>query len=87
MPQHFRLEFRNVNTAAPVLVRRVDESHSNSLAAYRAMGSPRYPTQAQVEKLNRESALAAPEVATMKNGVIDLDIPVNGLAILELSRW
>ena len=43
-------EFRNVNAAAPVLVRRVDEKHSNSLAAYRAMGSPRYPTQAQIDQ-------------------------------------
>ena len=86
-PQHFRLEFRNVNAAEPVLIRRVDESHSNSLAAYRAMGSPRYPTQAQIEQLNRESVLAAPEVVTMKNGVIELDVPVNGLAVLELSRW
>ncbi len=86
-PQHFRLEFRNVNAAEPVLVHRVDENHSNSLAAYRAMGSPRYPTQAQIEQLNRESALAAPEVAPMKNGAIDLGVPVNGLAVLEVSRW
>ena len=87
VPQHFRLEFRNVNTAEPVIVRRVDENHSNSLAAYRAMGSPRYPTQAQIEQLNRESALAAPEAATMKNGAIELEVPVNGLAVLEVSRW
>ncbi len=86
-PQHFRLEFRNVKTAEPVLVRRVDENRSNSLAAYRAMGSPRYPTQAQIEQLNRESALAAPEAATMKNGAVDLEVPVNGLAVLEVSRW
>jgi xylan 1,4-beta-xylosidase len=51
------------------------------------MGSPRYPTQAQIEQLNRESALAAPEVAAMKNGAIELEVPVNGLAVMEVSRW
>jgi xylan 1,4-beta-xylosidase len=67
-----------------VLIRRVDEKHSNSLAAYRAMGSPKYPTQAQIDQLNRESALAAPEAATLTNGTLELDVPVNGLVLLEL---
>ena len=66
--QHLRLEFRNVNAGAPVLIRRVDEKHSNSLAAYRTMGSPWYPTQTQIEQLNRESALAPAEITTLKNG-------------------
>ena len=86
-PQHFRLEFRNVDSTAPVLIRRVDEKHSNSLAAYRAMGSPRYPTQAQIEQLNRESTLAPPEITTLKNGGLEIDVPVNGLAVLEILRW
>jgi xylan 1,4-beta-xylosidase len=85
--QHFRLEFRNVKAGAPVLIRRVDEKHSNSLAAYRAMGSPQYPTQAQVEQLNRESALTPPEITTLKNGALEIDVPVNGLALLEIEPW
>jgi xylan 1,4-beta-xylosidase len=86
-PQHFRLEFKNVNASGTVLISRVDEKHSNSLAAYRAMGSPRYPTQAQIEQLNRESALAPPEATTLKNGALELDVPVNGLVLLEIPRW
>ena len=61
-----RLEFRNVNAAAPVLVRRVDEKHSNSLAAIVRWAAPRYRTQAQIDQLNRESALAPAEVTTLK---------------------
>jgi xylan 1,4-beta-xylosidase len=86
-PQHMRLEFRNVGSTAPVFIRRVDGKHSNSLAAYRAMGSPRYPTQAQIEQLNRESTLAPPEITTLKNGGLEIDVPVNGLAVLEIPRW
>ncbi len=83
---HMRLEFRNVSASAPFLIRRVDEKHSNSLAAYRAMGSPRYPTQAQIEQLNRESALTPAEIAILKNGVLELDVPADGLALLEIQR-
>jgi xylan 1,4-beta-xylosidase len=86
-PRHVRLEFQNVNAAGTVWIRRVDEQHSNSLAAYRAMGSPKYPTPAQVEQLNRESALAPPEVTTLKGGALEFDLPINGLMLLEIPRW
>jgi xylan 1,4-beta-xylosidase len=86
-PHHFRLNVQNVKSSATVLVSRVDEKHSNSLAAYRAIGSPRYPTQAQIEQLNRESALVPPEAATLTNGALELDVPVNGLVLLEIPRW
>jgi xylan 1,4-beta-xylosidase len=86
-PRHLRLEFQKVNAAGTVWIRRVDEQHSNSLAAYRAMGSPKYPTPAQVEQLNRESALAPPEVTTLKGGSLELDLPINGLMLLEIPRW
>src|SRR5580693_4043474 len=38
-----RLIFTNVPSDAALLVSRVDDEHGNALAAYRAMGSPRYP--------------------------------------------
>lgn len=86
-PQHVRLEFRNVRPTAEVLISRVDGKHSNTLAIFQAMGSPRYPTPAQIDQLNRESALASPEATVLKNGVLELDLPVNGLALLEIPRW
>lgn len=85
--QHVRLQFRNVKAAAAVFISRVDEKHSNSFAAYQAMGRPKYPTQVQIDQLNRESALAPPEGTTLKNGVLELDLAVNGLALLEIPRW
>jgi xylan 1,4-beta-xylosidase len=85
-PRHIRLEFQNVDPAAEVLIHRVDEKHSNSLALYRTMGSPQYPTQAQVEQLNRESALAAPELTTLHNATMELDLPVNALWLLEIRK-
>ncbi len=53
------------------------------MTAYRAMGSPRYPTQAQIEALNKASTLPAPETERLKGGVLELTLPVNGLAVIE----
>ncbi len=87
MPRHLRLEFRNIRPDATVLIRRVDETHSNSLAAYRAMGSPQYPTQSQIEQLNRENALAPAELKALHNGAMELDLPANALLLVELRKY
>jgi hypothetical protein len=36
-----------------------------ALGAYVALGSPRYPTQEQIEKLNLTSELGSPETASL----------------------
>ena len=38
-------------------VERIDDDHGNVLPRYEAMGKPLDPTSAQVEQLNRETAL------------------------------
>ncbi len=79
-----RLTFKGVASGEAVMVERVDEMHGNPMPAYRAMGSPRYPTQAQVRAMNRASALSAPEHMKLVDGVLQLNLPVNGLAIIEV---
>jgi xylan 1,4-beta-xylosidase len=54
------------------------------MSAYRAMGSPRYPTQAQIEYLNNASSLPAPESRKLETGVLEITLPVNGLAVIEV---
>lgn len=77
---------RGVNPRAAVRVTRLDSGHGNTLPAYRAMGSPRYPTRAQVTALNRASALSPPETLHLRNGRLSLALPVNALYILEIPR-
>lgn len=77
-----RLSFKGVAGRAAVSIERVDETHGNPMAAYWAMGSPRYPTPAQIEALNKASALPAPEERKLTNGSLDLTLPVNGLAVV-----
>jgi xylan 1,4-beta-xylosidase len=78
------LVIRGVSSNASVELRRADEQHGNSLAAYHAMGSPRYPSRNQIEMLNRAAELPAPEMLQLSGGKVHLDIPGNGLAIIEL---
>ena len=54
------------------------------MLAYRAMGCPRYPTQAQIEAMKRASTLPAPRQKKLDKGVLELMLPVNGMAVIEV---
>ena len=83
-PINMLLAFKGVAPEASVAIERVDEAHGNPMPTYRAMGGPRYPTEAQIEALNRASALPAPQRQKLNKGVLELTIPVNGLAVIEI---
>lgn len=81
-----RLTFRGVPASAAVKIYRVDATHGNVLPAYEAMGKPRYPTMNQVKELNRASTLGEPERTKLKRGELQIAVPVNGLAVMEIQR-
>jgi xylan 1,4-beta-xylosidase len=66
------------------LVSRVDASHGSVLAAYEAMGRPAYPTAAQVKKLQSVASLAPPEEKLVQDQKLELTLPPDGLALIEL---
>ena len=84
-PITLNLEFKHVAPGARVTIQRVDQAHGNPMTAYKAMGSPRYPTQAQIAVLNKASTLPAPERTELHNGRLDLRLPVNGLAVITIA--
>jgi xylan 1,4-beta-xylosidase len=77
-------EIHGVAASSPVRLSRVDSEHGNTLAAYKNMGSPRYPTQAQVRELNRVAEADSTQNLRLSEGSIKLAVPVNGLLLLEL---
>ena len=85
-PVQSRLQFRNIAANATALISRADDTHGNTLAIYQRLGSPNYPTQAQVSEINREGELATPEAATLSNGMLEVIIPPNGLVLVEILR-
>jgi xylan 1,4-beta-xylosidase len=84
-PLALHLKFEGLSAKTTVSIQRVDETHGNPMTLYKSMGSPRYPTMKQVVELNESSALRAPEKTELTNGQLDLSLPVNGLALVEVA--
>jgi xylan 1,4-beta-xylosidase len=81
----FRLEFDNVQSNASVAESRVDNDQGNTLAAYRTLGSPRYPTEEQVQRLNAATKLSAPGRYHLNGNRLELELQPNALAIIEVQ--
>jgi xylan 1,4-beta-xylosidase len=81
---HLRLAFNNLPANAPGAISLIDDDHGNALAAYRALGSPDYPTQEQVRKINAATALPAPQRFHLEGTRLDFDLQANALALIEI---
>jgi xylan 1,4-beta-xylosidase len=71
---------------AAVRLWRLDAAHGNVLAAFDAMGRPASPTRRQIDELRAASQLAAAEIVVPNGNRIDVAVPGQGLALLEVSR-
>ena len=80
-----QLRFKGLGASAQASVQRVDENHGNTLGLWQAMGSPRYPAQQQLTSLRQSSQLPTPEIQPLKDGSLILQLPVNGLAVLQIK--
>jgi len=80
-----RLSFSHLPNNARVSIQRVDEDHGNVLRRYEAMGSPLNPTPAQIEQLNRETALPAPEETRLQSGSLELKLTPNALVLVKVG--
>ncbi|MGA2371154.1 MAG: GH39 family glycosyl hydrolase [Candidatus Korobacteraceae bacterium] len=83
-PKTVTLQFKGIKPDAHVAIRRVDEEHGNTLGLWERMGSPRYPTQNQLEDLRQESHLEGPDTTNLTDGSMTLELPVNGLVLLQV---
>jgi xylan 1,4-beta-xylosidase len=84
VPRTYTLNFTHLPPNATLTMRRVDAAHSNTLAAYKTLGSPVYPTEEQVDKMNAATKLEAPEPLHLSGNQLTLSLGVNALAVLEL---
>jgi xylan 1,4-beta-xylosidase len=80
----FTLHFSG-SKAKHALISRVDHDHGDAHAAYEKMGSPRYPTQKQLQELRQAGMPAPPGKQYLKNGELTLTLPGQGLAVVELK--
>ena len=83
-PKTVKLDFKGVDAGGVVSIRRLDDKHGDTLGLYRKMGSPRYPTQDQIDDLRQQSTLPDAEFEDLTDGSLTLDLPVNGLAVVQV---
>jgi xylan 1,4-beta-xylosidase len=83
-PLTFALRFKNTKVKV-AFISRVDRDHGDVRPVYEKMGSPRYPTQTQINQLRTAARLPAPETRELKNGELTLTVPAHGLAVIELK--
>jgi xylan 1,4-beta-xylosidase len=80
----YKLRFKGVPADARVAIRRVDDDHGNTLGLWEKMGKPRYPTTTQLDDLRQQSQLPDPDYEDLSDGSLTLQLPVNGLAVLQV---
>jgi xylan 1,4-beta-xylosidase len=84
--QSIDFKFRGVSADANVTIQRVDAEHGNVLKQYAAMGKPLDPTPAQVEQLNHETALTAPERLRLDHGKLTVQMPPDALLLITVEN-
>jgi xylan 1,4-beta-xylosidase len=84
-PQSIEFHVTGVAANAAVGLTHADDEHGDTLAAYKQMGSSKYPTRAQVNRLSRVADEVKPENSHLTGGIISLEIPVNGIVVLEFK--
>ena len=65
-------------------IRRVDSTHGDTLDAWKAMGSPKFPTRQQIEELRRASDIGPPQDVAIRDHQLRLTLPPMGLAVVEI---
>ncbi len=80
----FHLDLRGVSPQATATISRVDAKHGDTLAAYDAMGRPKYPTAAQVKALRQVAELGKPGTEKLVDGGLTVTVPAKGLAVIEI---
>jgi xylan 1,4-beta-xylosidase len=80
----FELALDGVAAGAHATVWRLDRGHGNVIAAFDAMGRPSFPTREQITQLREAARLAAPEPVDISDGKLEVRVPTQGLALVEI---
>ncbi len=84
-PRTMEFVIHGVAPDAKATLQFVDEAHGNVLPHYAAMGKPLDPTEKQVDELNRETALGAPEKRQLRNGSLTIELTPNALVLINVQ--
>jgi xylan 1,4-beta-xylosidase len=80
----FTVRFKGVR-AKKALISNLDPKHGDVHSVYEKMGSPRYPTQAQIRELRKAAELGSPEARDLHGGELTVSLPSYGLTLITLK--
>jgi xylan 1,4-beta-xylosidase len=83
-PLQLRLQISGAGKMAHI--QRVDQTHANPMPLYKKMGAPVYPSADQVRALIAAADLGPTQTLALRRGQLDLTVPANGLALIEIPR-
>jgi xylan 1,4-beta-xylosidase len=83
-PRTVIVQFKNAKPRTAT-ISRLDHEHGDFHSVYEKMGSPRYPSHAQIEALRHSAELLGPETSRLKNDEMRLTLPAQSLALIELK--
>jgi len=83
-PRTVTLQLKNTKLRRATIA-LLDREHGDYHSAYEKMGSPQYPTQAQIRELRKATELPDPETRGLKNNELTIALPAQSLAVIELK--
>jgi xylan 1,4-beta-xylosidase len=83
--QTILLRFEHFSGTHTASIARLDSTHGDVHASYEKMGQLRYPTSDQLKALRQSAQLPPAESHDLTNGELTLDLPPDGLAVIEIK--
>jgi xylan 1,4-beta-xylosidase len=81
----FNLKLDAIAPNASARIWRLDADHGNVIKTFDAMGRPAFPSRDQIAKLRVAGQPAPPQEVTLKNGILKIVIPPQGLAVIKIQ--
>jgi xylan 1,4-beta-xylosidase len=78
-------DLKGLPAHAHASILRVDARHGDTLAAWKAMGSPKYPTPAQVAALKKVAQIGPAQKIDVQDGRLQISLPPMGLALVTVD--
>jgi xylan 1,4-beta-xylosidase len=84
-PKTIEVSFKGASAGRAVAISYVDMERGSPYPKWRALGSPQYPTPAQMQMIRDAAELAPPEKRRLSSReTLTLQLPAEGVALIEL---
>jgi xylan 1,4-beta-xylosidase len=83
-PKEVNIQLKDAQKYRRAFIYRLDSKRGSLAPAYDAMGKPPYPTSQQIKQLRQAATIPPPEIRALKDGQLLLELPPQGLALIEL---